>query len=255
MKKKIILAVLAGILAGIFVSAMPYADKMPVTVGAAEKNNSSLWENFSEKDPNRREKEKFVKDHVENLTDEELEAMLGNYFGNQEEKNEYPLSLYSYSFRKEINEVTYNFVQYTAVIDQDSLTDGVRMILPQNTKFVTGYGELTGGYRAYKNTKEAVREGEDISDDISPRFPNQNVICWDVRGDGTYSCTVELIGDETEDAIWIVDGCGYTGSEDISGKVTIPEKDLDSDMLVGDILYEDGNHGTLDGKLYFMLKK
>lgn len=85
--------------------------------------------------------------------------------------------------------------------------------------------------------------------------PDSNVICWDAKGDGTYTFAVEKTGDAEDDAIWLVDGYGYTGSEDLTGKVTEPDEDLDSDMLVGGALSEESYHGTLDGNLFFLLRR
>lgn len=80
---------------------------------------------------------------------------------------------------------------------------------------------------------------------MSENLPDSNVICWDAKGDGTYTFAVEKTGDAEDDAIWLVDGYGYTGSEDLTGKVTEPDEDLDSDMLVGGALSEESYDGTL----------
>ena len=167
----------------------------------------------------------------------------------------FPVSLYSYTFQEEIGGNDYDFVQYTAVVNQGS--GSVQVLLPKGCKFVTGYGKLTDGYRAYDSLDEAVQKGEDIclSEGLSENLPDSNVICWDAKGDGTYTFAVEKTGDAEDDAIWLVDGYGYTGSEDLTGKVTEPDEDLDSDMLVGGALSEESYHGTLDGNLFFLLRR
>lgn len=118
-------------------------------------------------------------------------------------------------------------------------------------KFVTGYGEVTDGYRAYSDIKEAEKNGEKffLSEGLYENLPDGNLVCWDANSSGTYSFTVEVINNNEDDAVWLVGGYGYTGSEDLTGKVTIPEEDMDADMLVGSkvgVKDELGDHGTLD---------
>ena len=268
MKKKIMMVVLAGVLVGSMESAMVYAGRMPELTKTESSNKSSIWEDYLKEHSERGVKEQFIKEHVGDLSDEQLDHMIGAYFGDEgtldeedscndgyEDSDEFPVSLYSYTFQEEIGGNDYDFVQYTAVVNQGS--GNVQVLLPKGCKFVTGYGKLTDGYRAYDSLDEAVQKGEDIclSEGLSENLPDSNVICWDAKGDGTYTFAVEKTGDAEDDAIWLVDGYGYTGSEDLTGKVTEPDEDLDSDMLVGGALSEESYHGTLDGDLFFLLRR
>lgn len=268
MKKKILMVILAGVLVGSMESAMVYAGRMPELTKTESSNKSSVWEDYLKEHSERGVKEQFIKEHVGDLSDEQLDHMIGAYFGDDEsldnedscndgyqDSDEFPVSLYSYIFQEEIGGNDYDFVQYTAVVNQGS--GNVQVLLPKGCKFVTGYGKLTDGYRAYDSLDEAVQKGEDIclSEGLSENLPDSNVICWDAKGDGTYTFAVEKTGDAEDDAIWLVDGYGYTGSEDLTGKVTEPDEDLDSDMLVGGALSEESYHGTLDGDLFFLLRR
>lgn len=201
MKKKIMMVVLAGVLVGSMESAMVYAGRMPELTKTESSNKSSIWEDYLKEHSERGVKEQFIKEHVGDLSDEQLDQMIGVYFGNDEsledscndgyqDSDEFPVSLYSYTFQEEIDGNDYDFVQYTAVVNQGS--GSVQVLLPKGCKFVIGYGKLTDGYRAYGSLDEAVQKGEDIclSEGLSENLPDSNVICWDAKGDGNlYFCS------------------------------------------------------------------
>ena len=111
MKKKIMMVVLAGVLVGSMESAMVYAGRMPELTKTESSNKSSIWEDYLKEHSERGVKEQFIKEHVGDLSDEQLDQMIGVYFGNDEsledscndgyqDSDEFPVSLYSYTFQK-----------------------------------------------------------------------------------------------------------------------------------------------------------
>lgn len=278
MKKKLIAVIFAAILTGgmqsaislVSAGAMPNTDSFVST--AADTNKSNLMEDYLSRQADRNLKEEFIKEHVGDLSDEALDDLLSRYYENalnkteknsssEEPKKDTPVSLYRYSFQKEIHGSEYDFIQYTAVVNQDVNSENVRVIIPDGMKFVTGYGEVTDGYRAYGDIKEAEKNGEEfcLSEGLYENLPDGNLVCWDKNSSGTYSFTVEVINNNEDDAIWLIGGYGYTGSEDLTGKVTIPEEDMDADMLVGNNAgveeEQQGDHGTLGSDLYLLLRR
>lgn len=276
MKKKLIAVILAATLTGGIQSAIslvpagaaPNTDSSVSTAADASENN--LMEDYLSRQADRNLKEEFIREHVGDLSDEALDDLLDRYYENalnkteknsssEEPKKDAPVSLYRYSFQKDIHGAEYDFIQYTAVVNQDVNSENVRVIIPEGMKFVTGYGEVTDGYRAYSDIKEAEKNGEKfcLSEGLYENLPDGNLVCWDKNSSGTYSFTVEVINNNEDDAIWLVGGYGYTGSEDLTGKVTIPEEDMDADMLIGSkaSVEEQGDHGTLDSNLYLLLRR
>lgn len=268
MKKKLIAVILAATLTGGIQSAIslvpagatPNTDSS-VSTPAADASENNLMEDYLNRQADRNLKEEFIKEHIGDLSDEALDDLLNRYYENalnkteknsssEEPKKDTPVSLYCYSFQKEIHGSEYDFIQYTAVVNQDTDSENIRVIIPDGMKFVTGYGEVTDGYRAYADIKEAEKNGEKfcLSEGLYENLPDGNLVCWDKNSSGTYSFTVEVINNNEDDAIWLVGGYGYTGSEDLTGKVTIPEEDMDADMLIGSkaSVEEQGDHGTLD---------
>lgn len=268
MKKKLIAVILAATLTRGIQSAIslvpagaaPNTDSSVSTAADVSENN--LMEDYLSRQANRNLKEEFVREHVGELSDEALDDLLDRYYENalnkteknsssEEPKKDAPVSLYRYTFQKDIHGAEYEFIQYTAVVNQDVNSENIRVIIPEGMKFVTGYGEVTDGYRAYSDIKEAEKNGEKffLSEGLYENLPDGNLVCWDANSSGTYSFTVEVINNNEDDAVWLVGGYGYTGSEDLTGKVTIPEEDMDADMLVGSkvgVKDELGDHGTLD---------
>ena len=131
MKKKILTVILAGVLVGRMESAMVYAGRMPELTKTESSNKSSIWENYLKEHSERGVKEQFIKEHVGDLSDEQLDHMIGAYFGDEgsldeedscndgyEDPDEFPVSLYSYTFQEEIGGNDYDFVQYTAVVNR-----------------------------------------------------------------------------------------------------------------------------------------
>lgn len=269
MKKKLIAVIVATTITGgiqsaislVSAGATPNTDS-PVSTPAANTNESDFMEDYLNKQSARNLKEEFIREHVGDLSDEALDNLLDRYYENalnkteknssfEEQKKDAPVSLYRYSFQKEIHGSEYDFIQYTAVVNQEANSENVRVIIPDGMKFVTGYGEVTDGYRAYSDIKEAEKNGGKfcLSEGLYENLPDGNLVCWDANSSGTYSFTVEVINNNEDDAVWLVGGYGYTGSEDLTGKVTIPEEDMDADMLVGSkvgVKDELGDHGTLD---------
>lgn len=84
MKKKIMMVVLAGVLVGSMESAMVYAGRMPELTKTESSNKSSIWEDYLKEHSERGVKEQFIKEHVGDLSDEQLDQMIGVYFGNDE---------------------------------------------------------------------------------------------------------------------------------------------------------------------------
>lgn len=278
MKKKLIAVILAATLTGGIQSAIslvPAGATLNIDSSvstAADASESNLMEDYLSRQTDRNLKEEFIKEHVGDLSDEALDDLLDRYYGNtlnmtekgrlsENQRKDGPVSLYRYSFQKEFYGTVYNFIQYTAVVTQDSNMENVKVFVPNGTKFVTGYGEVTDGYRAYGDIKEAEKNGEEfcLSEGLYENLPDGNLVCWDKNSSGTYSFTVEVIDNNKDDAVWLVGGYGYTGSEDLTGKVTIPEEDMDADMLIGKNAgveeEQQGDHGTLDSDLYLLLRR
>lgn len=180
---------------------------------------------------------------------------------SEEDPDDIPASLYRYSFQTEVNGAEYGFVQYTAVVDQGAAKGGVAVLVPKGMRFVTGYGQVTEGYKAYSSMAEAMRNGVDfsnLSEGLLKGLPENSVVCWSANGTGTYTFTAEVVG-EASDAVWLIGENGYAGSEDITDTSTIPEDDLDSGMMVGGTRTwqsnEQEDHGTLDTGLYVKLRR
>ena len=131
-------------------------------------------------------------------------------------------------FQQEIDGVVYNFAQMTAEIknnDAENNATGVslKVLLPSQLTWVSGYGVTTDGMLGYNNPSEAQANGNDLSDipqDVLSAYAGNTIIMWTNQTIGagqtaTYNFAVQIENGLTDlsgvDSAWFVNGtaCVY----------------------------------------------
>lgn len=131
-------------------------------------------------------------------------------------------------FQQEIDGAVYNFAQMTAEIknnDAENNATGVslKVLLPSQLTWVSGYGVTTDGMLGYNNPSEAQANGNDLSDipqDVLSAYAGNTIIMWTNQTIGagqtaTYNFAVQIENGLTDlsgvDSAWFVNGtaCVY----------------------------------------------